>query len=297
MTSRRDFWAGLLWTSPWLVGFGAFMLLPMVLSLYYSFTDYPLLKPPVFVGLDNYRGLMADDRFWLVVRNTLIYSAVAIPLSTVLALVLAAALATPGLRFGRLFTAAIFLPTLVPMMATAMVWLWLYNARYGLINTLIGALLGWAGVSGPNWLETPGWAIPALVLVSLWGVGQMVVVYIAAIQEVPAPLYEAATLDGMGPARRFLNVTLPMISPAILFNTITLTIGSMQAFVMPYVLFRNERGQRPAGDLYNLYLYDNAFVYQKFGYASAMAWLQLVVVLGLTGLMLLASKRLVHYRA
>jgi len=288
----RETTAGLLWSSPWIVGFSAFLLVPLALSLWYSFTDYPLLKPPVYVGLANYKALLNDARFWLVVKNTAIYAALVIPLCTILALALAAALATPRLRLARFFTAIIFLPTLVPMMATAMIWLWLYNARYGLINNILAAV----GLPGPNWLENPAFAMPALVLTALWGVGQMVVVYIAAINEVPAALYEAAMLDGMGPVRRFWNVTVPMISPAILFNVITLTIGSMQAFVMPYVLFRNERGQRAAGDLYNLYLYDNAFVYQKFGHASAMAWMQLLVVLALTGLMMLAGRKLVYYR-
>jgi len=289
---RHPTLTGLLWTSPWLVGFGAFMVLPLVLSLWYSATDYPLLKPPVFVGLDNYRELFSDTRFWHVVRNTALYAGLAIPLCTVVSLALAAALATPGLKGSKFFTAAVFLPTLVPVMASAMVWLWLYNARYGLINSALGAV----HLPAPNWLEDGGYALPAVLLTSLWGVGQMVVVYIAAIHEVPASLYEAGALDGLGPVRRFFHITLPMISPAILFNVMTLMIGSMQVFVMPYVLFRNERGQRAAGDFYNLYLYDNAFVYQKMGYACAMAWLQLLVVLALTGIMLLASRRLVHYR-
>lgn len=293
MSSRRHILSGLLWSTPWLVGFAAFILVPLGLSLYYSFTDYPLLKPPVWVGTANYEGLLADPRFWLVVRNTLLFAAVSIPVSTLVALAIAAMLATPGLKGRAWFTAAIFLPTLVPMMAAAMLWLWLFNARYGLINNLLAAV----GVSGPNWLEDAAWALPAIVLTSVWAIGQMVVVYVAAINEVPAQLYEAAMLDGLGPVRRFWNVTLPMISPAILFNVITLTIGCMQVFVMPFVLFRNERGQRAAGDFYNLMLYDNAFVYQKFGVASAMAWLQLIVVLGLTGVMLWASRRLVHYRA
>jgi multiple sugar transport system permease protein len=292
--ARRDsqLGAGLLWASPWIVGFCLFLLAPIAMSAWYSLTDYPLLKPPVYVGLDNYRALLGDDRFWLVVRNTAVYGALIIPLGTLLSLALAAALATPGLRGARFFTALVYIPTLVPMMAGAMIWLWLFNARYGLINIGLDRL----GVTGPNWLEDGAYAIPALVFSSLWAVGQMVVVYITAINEVPASLYEAARLDGMGPIRRFLHVTLPMISPAVLFSTVTLTIASFQVFVMPYVLFRNERGQRAAGDMYNLYLYDNAFVYQKFGVASAMAWMQLVVVLSLTGLMLLASKRLVHYR-
>lgn len=289
---RRETISGLLWSAPWLIGFVAFLLVPLGMSVYYSFTDYPLLKPPVWVGLDNYTGLLADPRFWLVVRNTAVYSIIAIPVCTLAALAVAAMLATPGLRGRAFWTAAVFLPTLVPMMATAMVWLWLYNARYGLINNLLGVVR----ITGPNWLEDVAWAMPAIVLTSVWGIGQMIVVYVAAINEVPGQLYEAAMLDGMGPVRRFFHVTLPMISPAILFNVITLTIGSMQVFVMPYVLFRNERGQRAAGDFYNLMLYDNAFVYQKFGVASAMAWMQLVIVLALTGVMLAASKRLVHYR-
>ncbi|HYF13434.1 MAG TPA: sugar ABC transporter permease [Phycisphaerales bacterium] len=292
--ARRDaqLGAGLLWASPWIAGFCLFLVAPIAVSAWYSLTDYPLLKPPVYVGLENYRALLNDDRFWLVVRNTALYGAAVIPLGTLLSLALAAALATPGLRGSRLFTALVYVPTLVPMMAGAMIWLWLFNARFGLINVALERV----GVAGPNWLEHGAFAIPALVITALWSVGQMVVVYITAINEVPASLYEAARLDGMGAIRRFLHVTLPMISPAVLFSTVTLTIASFQVFVMPYVLFRNERGQRAAGDVYNLYLYDNAFVYQKFGAASAMAWMQLVVVLTLTGLMLLASKRLVHYR-
>lgn len=292
MRVSKDTISGLLWTSPWLVGCLVFMLVPMGMSLWYSFTDYPLLKPPVYVGLDNYRSLLADDRFWLVVKNTSLYAAVAIPVCTLVALVMAAGLATPGVPMGRAFAAAVYLPTLVPMMATAMIWMWLFNGRYGLINNVLAVL----GIAGPNWLEDGRFAIPVLVITSVWSVGQMVVVYIAAINEVPASLYEAARIDGMGPVRRFAYITLPMISPAILFNVITLTIGSLQAFVMPYVLFRNERGQKAAGDMYNLLLYDNAFVYRKFGHASAMAWMQLLVILVLTGLMLAMSKRLVHYR-
>lgn len=293
MTNRtRNILSGLAWTSPWLVGFAAFLFLPLAMSLWYSFTDYPLLRPPVFVGVENYTELMHDKKFWLVVWNTLCYAAFAIPLCTIVSLVIAAALATPGLKARGFFLGAVFLPTLVPMMAAAMVWLWLFNAENGLINVLLRLV----GVTGPIWLNDAHWSIPAIVLTGVWGVGQMVVVYVAAINEVPASLYEAGTLDGMGPVRRFQHVTLPLITPAILFNVITLTIGSLQIFVMPYVLFRNEQGQRDSGNMYNLLLYDNAFVYAKFGYASAMAWIQLLVVLALTGVMLLASKRLVHYR-
>lgn len=300
---RRDLLTGLLWVSPWLIGGSLFLLLPMVMSFYYSLSDYPILKPPVFVGFDNYTQMADDPRFWHTVRNTAVFGAAFVPISTAFALVLAALLsARPsrkagrigdgGLRFARTFRAAIFVPTLVPLVATAMIWRWLFNGQYGLINLALAGL----GISGPDWLEGR-WAIPALVLASLWSVGQQVVVYVAALQDVPRHLYEAGELDGMGPFRRFWNVTLPMISPSILFNVVTLTINTLQVFAVPYILFRDERGQREAGDFFNLYLYDNAFVYQRMGYASAMAWIQLLIVLLLTAGMFVFSRRLVYYRS
>jgi multiple sugar transport system permease protein len=294
--ARRQTLAGLLWTSPWLVGGTLFTFIPMALCLYYSFTDYPLLKPPAFIGLENYRELAGDARFWLVVRNTLLYALFAIPLSTALSLGLAALLATRGLRFAGFYKAAVFIPTLVPAVASAMVWLWLFNAQYGLINRGLGAA-GVPASAWPGWLTDARWALPALLIATLWGVGQQVVVYVAAIADAPRSLYEAASLDGMGPLRRFLHVTLPMISPVVLFNVVTLTIATLQVFALPYVLFRNERGQRSEGDFYTLMLFDHAFANQRMGYASAMAWVLLLIVLALTGLLFLASKRLVHYRS
>jgi len=293
MRPRSDTIAGWLFCSPWLIGGTVFLLLPMGMSFYYALTDYPLLKPPVFVGLDNFVELFHDDRFWLTVKNTAVYAAVFIPLSVVFSLGLAAMLCAKGLRFSRLFLAAIFVPTLVPMVASGMLWYWLFNGKFGLVNTILTTI----GITGPNWLEDARTAIPALIVTSLWGVGQSVVIYVAALQEVPEQLYEAAEIDGMSSLRKFWSVSMPMVSPAILFNVITLLIGTLQVFAIPYILFRNERGQRNEGYFYTMYLYDNAFVYQKMGYASAMAWIQLLVVLMLTGVMLWASKKLVHYRA
>lgn len=303
MKARRELIAGLVWTSPWLVGSAVFLFLPMAMSFWYSLTDYPMLKPPVYIGLGNYRAMWGDERLWLVVRNTAMYAGVAIPLLTLVGLVLAAAIAGATERAGRWALAAVFLPTLVPAIAAAMIWYWLLNPDRGLVNLLLApALRAVNGVTGlsletPNWLGDAAWGLPAIVLTSLWGVGQAVVIYVAAIREVPRQLYEAASLDGMGPARRFWHVTVPMISPVILFNVITLTIAALQVFAIPYVLFRDERGQRDQGYFLSMYLYDNAFVWQKMGYASALAWIQLVFVLILTGVMFLASRRLVHYRA
>jgi len=284
-------WHGLVWVSPWLLGATAFLFVPMALSLYYSFTDYPLLEPPLWVGLGNYARMAGDPTFWRVVKNTAVYCLWSIPLQTGLAVALAAML-NGRIPLRRFFQACIFLPTLVPLIASAMVWMWLFNGEYGLINRLLAMV----GIRGPTWLVDKNWVMPAMVLMSLWGVGQAVVVYIAALQDVPRQLYEAARIDGMGRLAQFRYVTLPMISPAILFNVIALTINSVQVFAVPYVMFRRPDGQNPAGHFYSMYLYENAFVYGQMGYASAMAWVQLVVVLALTGLMIVASRRLVHYR-
>jgi multiple sugar transport system permease protein len=292
--SRRDALAGLLFASPWLIGSIAFIFIPMALSLYYSFTDYPMLEPPLWVGLDNYARMWKDPTFWLTVSNTTLFALVSIPLSTVVAVGLAALIGGRSLgRAGRFYQAAVFIPTLVPLVASAMVWSWLFNGEYGLINRTLRELFR---VRGPNWLVDPDWALPALVLMSLWAVGQAVVVYVAALQDVPRHLYEAAELDGMGPVHRFWHVTLPMLSPVILFNVVVLAINTLQIFAAPYIMFRTKDGQNPGGFYYAMYLYDNAFVYLQMGYASAMAWLLLLVTLALTGLMFLASRRLVHYQ-
>jgi multiple sugar transport system permease protein len=262
------------------------------MSLYYSFTDYPLLAPPLPVGLANYARMFTDGSFGLAVRNTLIYTVIAVPLCTVVALLLAAAL-EGRVRARGFFQAAVFVPTLVPLAASAMIWMWMFNGEYGLINRLLAA----AGVRGPNWLTDERWVMPALIIVSLWGVGQAVVVYIAALQDVPRPLYEAGAIDGMNPIRRFWHITLPMLSPVILFNVITLTIGSLQMFAVPYVLTKaNPGGPTRAMYFYTMYMYDNGFQFGQMGYASAMAWVQLLIILALTGLTFVLGRRVVYYR-
>ena len=289
---RRDTLAGWLWVSPWVAGFLMFLLVPVLMSLYFSFTDYPLLEPPLWTGASNYTRMFHDDVFLGALRKTLIYAAVSIPLSTALALVIAGLL-NARVRAEGFFQAAVFVPTLVPMAASAMIWLWLLNGEHGLINRALRTF----GIEGPNWLTDPSWAMPALVLISLWGVGQAVVVYLAALKEVPEQLYEAAAIDGMSPLRRFWSITLPMISPVILFNVITLMIGTMQFFVVPYIITKATPGSDPrAMYFFTMYLYDNAFVYGHMGYACAQAWVQLLIILALTGAMFALGKRFVHYR-
>mgnify|MGYP000909767639 CR=1 FL=1 len=282
---------GLAWCAPWLIGAALFLFLPMGLSVYYSFTDYPLLEPPVWAGASNYARLWDDPTFWRVVKNTAWYVAWSVPTGLVVGVVLAALLGG-RVRLARLWQACVFIPTLVPVIAGAMVWMWLFNGELGLVNRVLGLV----GVRGPAWLVDEAWVLPSMVIMSLWGVGQSVVIFIAAMQDVPAYLYEAGRLDGMSPPRQFWHVTVPMISPQILFSAIVSTINAVQVFAVPYVLFRKPDGQNPAGHYYSMYLYESAFVYGQMGYACAMAWLQMLVIMALTGLMFWASRRLVHYR-
>jgi multiple sugar transport system permease protein len=266
------------------------MLIPLALSLYYSFCDYSLLSPPVFRGLNNYQNLMHDPVFWQALGNTFYYAAMVLPLTLVASLG-AALLLNANVRGQSVYRAVVFLPSLVPAVASAMLWLWLFNDKLGLINLVLHGI----GVDNPpGWLSDVTWAMPALVLMSLWGIGNTVVIYLAGLQDVPRELYEAAELDGAGTAGRVWHVTLPCMSPVIFFNVIMGIIGTLQVFGAPYIM----TGGGPARSTYfhTMYLYDNAFSFLKMGYASAMAWIQLLIVLVLTGVAFWTGKHWVHYQ-
>ena len=312
---RRTLISGLLWTAPWWLGFLLFLAIPMGMSLYISFCDYPLLQPPVYIGGANYGTLVHDPVFHKVLLNTIVYALLAIPLGTIVA-VLLAVLLNQSVRGQGFFRTSIFVPTVVPLVGAALVWLWMLNPEYGLINQalrlfapvfdgtnwllalVIGHRLEFLTdlAAGPKWLLTPHWAMTSLVLVSIWSVGSPVVIYLAGLQEIPEQLYEAAMLDGANSVRRFWHVTLPGLSPVILFNVIVGVIGTWQIFALPYVLMRGEQGPERSTYFYTMYLYDNAFRYLKMGYASAMAWIKLLIILVLTGAIFLVSRKIVHYR-
>lgn len=280
---------GWLFASPWVIGFSVFLLYPLSASIYYSLCDYSVLRAPVYIGLDNYRSLFQDPVFWKALSNTAIYAAIAIPVTLIASLGLALLLNSrvKGMSFYRTI---FFIPSLMPLVATACLWLWLLNNQHGLINQL----LGFVGITGPNWMGDTLWSKPSLALVAVWGVGNAVVIYLAGLQDVPVQLYEAAELDGARPWRRTWHITLPMLSPVILFNSIIGMIGALQVFVLPYVMFPEGAPARSTY-FYTAYLYDNAFRFHKMGYASAMGWIMFIVIFLLTMLALKTTERRVHY--
>lgn len=289
MIARRNQWMGVLFALPWILGLLVFLLYPLLSSLFYSFTSFSVLRPPIWIGLDNYQELAQDEVFHLSLRNTVLFSAASVPLATVAAIALAMLLNTK-VKGMALYRTLFYIPSLVPMVALGVLWLWVFNGQYGLLNE---GLKG-AGVPGPPWLTDPAWSKWTLVIISIWGTGNAMVIYLAGLQDVPMSLYEAADLDGARLWRKTLHVTLPMISPVILFNVIMGIIGSLQTFALPYVMFP---GGQPARSTYffSMYLYDNAFLYQRMGYASAMGWVMFAITLGLTLLALKVSARHVHY--
>lgn len=289
-SSGRSLLVGLAWISPWLIGVAVFMAAPAMLSLFYSFTDYTLLEKPVYIGLDNYRELAGDSLFGKAIRNTLLF-ALAAPLGATIVSVLLAVVLEQRLRGSGLVRAIVFLPTLVPVVSACVCWLWLFNADYGLINSVLDL----AGIDGPDWLGRRELAMPSLIFMSLWIVGSPLLVCSAALKEVPRELYEAADLDGATRMGRLLHVTLPAISPAVLFNAVMAVIWSIQFFAPPQIMTRG--GPENSTLVYSMYVYANAFVYGRMGYASAMAWIQVLLTLMIAGAVLGLSKRFVYYRA
>jgi multiple sugar transport system permease protein len=302
---RKDWHAlatGVAFTSPWIVGFSAFLAYPVLASLYYSFCDYSILQRPVFVGLENYQRLVHDDVFWLSLKNTLYYAALSVPLGVVTSLSLALLLHLP-LRGRAFFRAVFYLPSVVPVVASSMLWLWIFNGQYGLLNWLLRPLCEWFGTTPPTWLKDPSWAKPALVLMSLWGTGNSMLIYLAGLQDVPRELYESATVDGANAWRRFWHITLPTISPVLYFNLIMGIIGALQVFTQVFVIAggnvdnANPLEGSPARStlFYSIYLFSVAFYDLRMGYASALAWVMFILVAALTLLARKLAGHRVHY--
>lgn len=286
--TRASLWLGLLFISPWLFNFFALTLYPFFASFYYSLTYYNVFKPPLFVGLDNYRDLFADKLFWLSLYNTAYYTVFSISLGTVLAIVIAMLL-NMKVEFRPLYRTIYYLPSVTPAVANAIVWAWLFNPLYGPINAVLSML----NIPAPSWFGDPAWSKPALIIIGFWGLGQAIVIYLASLQDVPRELIEAADLDGASRLQKIWSVTLPLISPVILFNVITGLIGAFQYFTEAYVL--TQGGPADSTLFYGLYLYNSAFRYFKMGYASALAWILFLIIMLITLLTFRVSRNRVHY--
>lgn len=290
---RRDIIYGLLFASPWILGLVLLFGYPIVSSLYYSFTDYTILSSPEWTGLSNLQHLFAgDDVFRRSLGNSVYYAVLYVPFSIIMGVTLALLL-NMDIKGQPIYRTIYFLPVLVPDVALAILWQWLLNPQIGLVNTLLWDVFK---IMGPGWIADPKWSKPAVILMSLWGVGQAVVIYLAGLQDVPKELYDAADVDGANWWHRIWNVTLPMITPVVFFMLITNMIGALQMFTVPYIMSGGDG--RPAQSLmfYSMYLYRNAFVYFKMGYASAMAWILLVIVLVETAIVFRSSGGWVHYQ-
>ncbi|WP_037676115.1 carbohydrate ABC transporter permease [Streptomyces griseus] len=272
--------------SPWVLGAIVLTLLPMAVSLYLSFTDYDLFNPPRWVGLRNYVQMFTEDpRYWRSVITTLTYVVIAVPLQ--LALALLVALALKSMKRGRAFyRSAFYAPSLLgASMSIALVWRALFNDG-GTVDNLLGT---------GGWVNKPGWALLAVALLTVWQFGAPMVIFLAGLQQIPAELYEAAAVDGAGRWRQFRSVTVPMLSPVLFFNLVLQTIQAFQVFTPAFAVSAGKGGPADSTLVYTMYLYDRGFVASHMGYASAMAWVLLLVIGAVTAVLFRTSRSWVFY--
>jgi multiple sugar transport system permease protein len=280
---------GYAFISPWLIGFLVFTLAPFVSSIWLSFTQYDIMSPPKWIGAANYQRLFTEDPlFWRAWIVTLKYAAVAIPLG-ILAGVVLALLLNANIRGISVYRTIFFLPSIVPAVASSVVFIWILNPQIGLVNGILKNF----GIVGPAWLADTKWAFSSLVLMSLWGVGGSMVIYLAGLKDIPLHLYEAATIDGANAWQKLRRITLPMLTPVIFFNLVMGVIGAFQYFTQAFIV--TEGGPEDSTLFYALYLFNRAWRYFDMGYASAMAWILFLVIMLCTALLFRTQRRWVHY--
>ena len=289
----RDTRAALLFISPWLVGFLIFTAYPVFYTGYLSLTDYDVINDPSFVGLANFKTLLADPKIALALKNTFVFVVLSVPTQLVVSFFLAVLLNRAG-RAAGFFRTAFFLPKMTPPVAIGILLLLLFNGQSGLINKV----LGFVGIDGPAWTTDPHWVKPGLVLMSLWTVGGSVIILLAALRNVPQELYDSARVDGAGWWRQTFHVTMPMVSGAMFFIVIIDTIAGFQSFTEAYTAFfgsGNTTYSNDAALFYAIYLFQQAFEFLHMGYASAMAWILFAIIMAVTFVQVRISKRLVYY--
>lgn len=287
----RNTFYGLLFALPWLIGLSVFWIYPTLASAYYSFTEFNAVQSPNWVGLKNYVTLFTEDEDFLqAIGNTLYFAGISIPLAILLAFGLAMLL-NARIHFQTVYRTIYFLPTLVPEVALALVWVYLFTPVTGLVNLPFD----WLGLRGLCWLTCVQWARPTLILLALWIIGQQIILYLAGLQDVPQDLYDAADVDGANFWSKLRNVTIPMMTPVIFFHLVTSVIGAMQFFAIPYVMTGGTGFPGGSTMFYSIYLYKNAFHYFEMGYASAMAWLLFLMTLVITLIIFRSARLWVFY--
>lgn len=284
---------GYTFIGPFVIGFLIFTLIPAAASLYFSVTDYDLLSTPSFIGFENYQSMFTDDsKFWASLKVTFLYVFIGVPLRLAFALFIAMILNTASKAIG-LYRTVYYLPSIIGgSVAVSIMWRNLYGDE-GVINIFLNAL----GLDSVRWFAEPAAALWMLITLSVWQFGSSMLIFLAGLKNIPPELYEASNVDGAGSIIRFFKITLPMLSPIILFNTIMQTIGAFMTFVPAYIISKGEGGPLDGTLLYSLYLFRQAFVYFDMGYASAMAWIMLIIIAILTGILFVTSKKWVHYES
>ncbi|MBR4748012.1 MAG: sugar ABC transporter permease [Abditibacteriota bacterium] len=281
--------AGYLFIAPWLIGFLVFTVGPFISSIYLSFTRYDVLSSPVWIGLVNYQELFTNDPvFWKSLWITIKYALIAVPLGIVFGVFLAIIL-NNNIKGIEVFRTLFYIPSIVPVVATSVVFMWLLNPNIGLINTFLARF----GIEGANWLGDSRYAFGSLIFMGMWGVGGSMIIYLAGLKDVPGELYEASVIDGANWWQRIRHITLPLISPVIFFNLIMGVIGSFQYFTQAFIMTKG--GPEDSTMFYSLYLFNRAWRYLDMGYASAMAWILFIIIVAITALLFKFQKSWVHY--
>ncbi|WP_274361856.1 carbohydrate ABC transporter permease [Paenibacillus thermotolerans] len=286
LKEERAFW---IFISPWVIGFLLFTGGPIIASLFLSFTNYNVIDPPAFIGFGNYNALFHDKLFYKSLSVTTYYAVLSVPFTIVCSLLLAVLL-NQKIRGQAVFRTLYYAPTIVSGVSVAFLWSWLLNKDFGVVNSL---LYQWFGIQGPGWFSDGRWVIPSMVLMQLTALGGTMVIFLASLQSMPSDLYESAEIDGANRLTKFFRITIPLISPVILFNGIIGIISSFQIFTQAYVITRG--GPDWNSYFYVYYLFNTAFAQFRMGYASAQAWILFIVIFALTLLALWGSKRFVYY--
>ncbi len=289
---RSEGMTGYLFISPWIIGFLIFTMGPFLASLVFSFTEWDLIGQPKFIGVDNYVALGNDPLFWQALKVTGFYSLGRVPLGIIIGLA-AALLLNQKVRFVGIWRVIYYMPVVLPPVAVSMLWMWIYNPDYGILNGVLWALFG---VHGPAWLQDEHWVLPSLMMMAVWGMlGRNMIIYLSGLKSIAPEMYEAADIDGANPWHKFIQITVPMMTPIIFFNLIMGLMDSFKLFTQAYVM--TQGGPRYASLFYVYYLYQHAFQRFHMGYASAMAWVFFLILLIFTAIIFRSSKLWVYYES